>query len=144
MARTHRFELYKMADFFHLKMSEFLSLLFSESTHTCTDMDFTKWLICFISKCLNFYPCFFSENTHARTDIDVIKMADFSSLFFLKTRTHAQIWIVQNGWFVSSQHVWIFIFAFFENTHTRTDIYVIKMADFSYVFFFKLAYTHRL
>ena len=96
LAHTHRYELYKMADFFHLKMSEFLSLL-----------------------------------------------------FFLKTRTHAQIRILQNGWFVSSQSVWIFILAYFwkyahthryrcykdgrffipifsENTHTRTDMNLTK------------------
>ena len=106
LAHTHRYELYIMADFFHLKMSEFLSLLFfSENTHTRTDMNLTKSLICFISIMFKFSSLLISENTHPRTDIDVIKMVDFSSLFFLKTRTHAQIWTLQNGWFVSSQNV---------------------------------------
>ena len=89
-AHTHRYEFCKVAYLFHLKMSEFLFLRFSEKTHTrtdidvikmadfpsafsfqkthtCTDMNFTKWFICFISKCLNFYSCFFlKRRTHAQ------------------------------------------------------------------------------
>ena len=141
-AHTHRYELYKVAYLFHLKMSEFLFLLFSKKTHTRTDIDvikmaefssafsfqnthtqrdmnFTKWLFCFISKCLSLL---FSENTHTRTDIDVnnmIKMADF------------------------------FIPIFSENTHTRTDMnftkwlicFISKCLNFYLCFFLKIR-TH--
>ena len=140
----------------------------------------------------------FSEKTHTRTDIDVIRWPIFHPDFLFKTHTRAQIWVLKNGWFLSSEYVWIFILAVFwkdanthryrcykdgrffiriffskhahthryefykvaylfhlkmseflfllfsEKTHTRTDIDVIKMADFSSAFFFsKHAHMHK-
>ena len=111
---------------------------FLVKTLTGRDMNFTNWLICFNSKCQNFYSYFFSENTHIRTDIDFKEVADFSSAF-------------------SSQ-----------NTHTRTDMnftkwlicFISKCLNFYLCFvfvfvcfcffcfcfcflFWKYAYTHR-
>ena len=129
-----------MADFFHIKLSELLSLLFFLETRTHTHRyEFYKMADLFHLKMFEFLFLLFSEKTHTRTDIDVIKMVDFSSLFFfLKTRTHAHIWILQNGWFVSSQNVWIFILAFFLKIRTHAHyIDVIKMVDFSSVFLVK-------
>ena len=163
-AYTHRYRCYKDGRFF--------IRIFFQNTHTRTDMNLTKWPICFHLKMSHILSLLFSQNTHTRTDIDVIKMADFSSVFFFKTRTYAQLWIWQYGRFVSSQNVWIFYPCFFskhahthryefdkmadffhlnmsellsllfsQNTHTRTDINVIKMANFSSVFFFQNMHT---
>ena len=190
-AHMHRYEFYKVAYLFRLKMSELLSLLFSENTHTRTDID--------VIKMADFSSAVSFQNTHTRKDLQIwilqngwffhLKMSEYLSLLFSETRTRAQIRILKNGWFLSSENVWVFILAFFwkcahthryqcykdgrffvrifcQNTHTRTDINftqwmisffiskcpnlffssytytrtdvdVINMADFSFVFLVK-------
>ena len=93
-AHTHRYEFNKMADLFHLKMSEFLSFAF-----------FWKYAHTHRYQCYKdgrFFTRIFGQNTHARTDINVTQwMISFSFQnvllfilgFFLKTRTHAQMWM---------------------------------------------------
>ena len=146
-AHTHRYEFYKVAYLFHLKMSELLFLLFSENTHTRTDIDVIKMADFFHLKMFEFLSLLFSENTHTRTD-----MSDFSSVLSFKTRTHAQTWILQTCWFRSFQNVWIFILVFFwKHTHTHryefykmTDLFHLKMSEFlSLLFFWKYTHTHR-
>ena len=121
-----------MADVFHLKMSEFLSLLFSENTHTRTDINFLKMADLFHLKMSDFLILPFSENAHTRTDMNVIKMTDFSSAFSLQnTHTRTDInftqWMI--SFFISKCPTWFFS----SNTHTRTDFDVINMVDFSFV-----------
>ena len=156
-----------MAYFFHLKMSDFLSLLFSENaqtrtdidvikmadfsspfsfqnTHTRTDMNFTKWLICFISKCLNFYSCgFLKRRTHAQI-LMLQRWQIFHPHFLFKTLTHAQIYrykFYKMADFFISKCLNIYPCFFSENAQIRKDIDVIKMADFSSPFSFQNTHT---
>ena len=90
-AHTHRYEFCKVAYLFHLKMSEFLFLRFSEKTHTRTDID--------VIKMADFSSAFSFQNTHTCTDMNFTKWLIFSSqnvwifflAFFLKTRKYVQI-----------------------------------------------------
>ena len=159
---THRSAFLNLVNF---SFQNFHQFFFKTPTHAQICLNFNPYFFLFITRthaqiCLNFHPYFFSfHNKHTRTDMSefssvfffkarthaqiwilqtgcteivVMKVADFSSVFVFKTRTHAQIWSLQTGWFVSSQNVRLFILAFFsESTHTRTNINVIKVADFS-------------
>ena len=125
-AHTHRYAFYKVAYLFHLKMFEFLFLLFSKKTHTRTDIDVIKMADFFIR-------IFFSKHAHTHryefykvAYLFPLKMFEFLFLLFLKRRTHAQIYrCYENGRFSSAYYF------SFQNTHTRTDMNVTKWLIFS-------------
>ena len=133
-AHTYRYRCYKDGRFF--------IRIFCQNTHTRTDINFTQWMISFSFQNvrLSMPVFFFNAHTHR---CGCYKQGRFLIRIFKKMAHTHRYELLQNGWFLSYQNVWIFIIALSENTYTRTDINVVKMADFSSGFWSKHAHTHR-